>query len=73
MYNEINLNKEELTIMGVQFDDILIFESTAAALGSNMYEGFVPTQKMVEIIRDYVLGKISLSELIELINLKSHV
>jgi hypothetical protein len=39
-------------------------ESTANALGSNMFEGFKPTPKGIEIIRDYVTGKISLAELV---------
>jgi putative transcriptional regulator len=29
-----------------------------------MFEGFKPTPKGVEIIRDYVIGKITLAELI---------
>jgi putative transcriptional regulator len=29
-----------------------------------MFEGFRPTPKGIEIIRDYVMGKISLNELV---------
>ena len=50
--------------MGVKFADLRTFESTANALGSHMFEGFKPTPKGIEIMRDYVTGKISLSELV---------
>jgi len=33
--------------------------------GSNMFEGFAPTPQTIEIIRDPVLEKISLAELIQ--------
>lgn len=32
---------------------------SASAIGSNMFEGFVPTQGIVELFRDYIEGKIS--------------
>ena len=35
----------------------------AEAIGSNMFEGFQPTRKGIEIIRDYCLGKISFAQL----------
>jgi putative transcriptional regulator len=52
--------------MGVPFSNLDILESTAQAIGSNMFEGFAPTPKSVEIIRDYILGKISVPELIQI-------
>ncbi|HLW05957.1 MAG TPA: antitoxin VbhA family protein [Marinilabiliaceae bacterium] len=64
MFNAIEIDRTNLTIMGVKFSDLKTLESTANALGSNMFEGFKPTPKGVEIIRDYVTGKISMSELI---------
>ena len=63
-YAPITINREDLTIMGVPFSDLLTLESTADALGSNMFEGFEPTQKGVEIIRDYCLGILSFDQLI---------
>ena len=63
MFKIIEIDRSNLTIMGVKFSDIKTLESTANALGSNMFEGFKPTPKGVEIIRDYVTGKISLAEL----------
>ncbi len=40
-----------------------LIEKQAIELGSIMFEGFNPTPKGIEIIRDYVTGKISLTEL----------
>ncbi|MCL2746543.1 MAG: hypothetical protein FWE48_05605, partial [Coriobacteriia bacterium] len=41
----ISIDREALTIMGIPFPTLDLLESTAAALGSNMFEGFVPTPK----------------------------
>jgi putative transcriptional regulator len=64
MFKTIEIDRNNLTIMGVKFADLRTLESTANALGSNMFEGFKPTPKGIEIIRDYVIGKISLSQLV---------
>lgn len=66
MYKEINIDREKLTIMGVVFPDLKTLESTANAIGSNMFEGFIPSPKNIEIIRDYILGKITFKELVEM-------
>ena len=63
-YVPITINREELTIMGVPFPDLPTLEGTANALGSNMFEGFEPTQKGIEIIRDYCLGILSFDQMI---------
>ncbi len=73
MFKSIEINIEELTILGVKFPDLETLEITANAVGSNMFEGFEPTPKSIEIIRDYMLGKISLAELIKLAKNKSYV
>jgi hypothetical protein len=65
MLNTIEIDRSNLTIMGVKFSDLRTLESTANALGSNMFEGFVPTPKGIEMIRDYVMEKFSLSELVK--------
>ena len=59
--------------MGVKFSDLKTLEDTANALGSNMFEGFKPTQKGIEILRDYVTGKISLVELVKFAKEKAYV
>ena len=73
MLNTIEIDKANLTIMGVKFSDLKTLESTANALGSNMFEGFKPTPKGIEIIRDYVMGIISLSELVKFAKEKAYV
>lgn len=73
MFNTIEIDRENLTIMGVKFEDLKTFEGTANALGSNMFEGFKPTPKGIEIIRDYVMGKISMSELVAFAKQKAYV
>ena len=65
MFNPIDIDRKNLTIMGVKFSNLKILESTANAIGSNMFEGYIPTPKGIEIIRDYVIGKITLTELIK--------
>lgn len=73
MYATIEIDRDNLTIMGVKFTDLKTLEGVANALGSNMFEGFAPTQKGIEIIRDYVTGKISLSELVVAAKQKAYV
>jgi len=73
MFKTIDIDRKRLTIMGVRFSSLKALESTANAIGSNMFEGFEPTPKSVEIIRDYLTGKISLSDLIQYAKEKSYV
>ncbi|HBG87337.1 MAG TPA: hypothetical protein DDW62_07275 [Marinilabiliaceae bacterium] len=73
MFNTIDVDRKNLTIMGVKFPDLETLESSANAIGSNMFEGFNPTPKSVEIIRDYIIGKITLLELIKFAKNKSYV
>jgi antitoxin VbhA-like protein len=72
MFNTIEIDRNNLTIMGVKFSNLKTLESTANAIGSNMFEGYSPTRKGVEIIRDYVIGKITLTELIKFAKDKSY-
>jgi len=65
-FNPILINRDNLTFYGVTFSDIETLNKTANAIGSNMFEGFEPTQRGIEIIRDYVMDKITLSELIQI-------
>lgn len=73
MFSTINIDRNKLTIMGVKFSDLKTLESTANAIGSNMFEGYNPTPKGIAIIRDYVIGKISLNELIKFAKEKAYV
>jgi hypothetical protein len=72
MFNTLEIDRNNLTIMGVKFSNLKTLESTANAIGSNMFEGFKPTPKGVEIIRDYMIGKITLSEFIKFAKDKSY-
>ncbi len=63
-YTPIVIDREALTIMGVSFPDLNTLESTAEAIGSNMFEGYQPTKRGIEIIRDYTTGKITFAEFI---------
>lgn len=73
MFHAIEIDRDNLTIMGVEFPDMITLESTANAIGSNMFEGFQPTPRGVEVIRDYVTGNISFSELVSLAKQKTYV
>ena len=73
MFNPIEIDRSNLTIMGVKFSDLKSLGSTANALGSNMFEGYEPTPKGIEIIRDYVAGKITLPELVAFAKEKAYV
>ena len=73
MFNTIEIDRNRLTIMGVKFPDLKTLESTANAIGSNMFEGYQPTPKGIEIIRDYMIGKITLTELVIFAKEKAYV
>ncbi len=64
MYKSIQIDRENLTIMGVVFPNIETLETTANAIGSNMFEGFEPTKQIIQIYLDLKTGKITNSELI---------
>ena len=58
-YTPISIDRKALTIMDVPFPSLEAWESAAAAIGSNMFEGYQPTKRGIEIIRDYTTCKIS--------------
>jgi putative transcriptional regulator len=62
MYKPIEVDRERLTIMGVVFPNLETLESAAAALGTNMFEGYEPTPRGVTIFRDYLTDKITLAD-----------
>ena len=65
MYNPIPIDRENLTLMGVSFPDLVTLNRTANAIGSNMFEGFVPTVGNIALIRDYVINKITFLQFVE--------
>ena len=62
-YIPIAIDHVALTIMDVSFPDLETMERIAEAIGTNMFEGFQPTSKGIEIIRDYYLGKITFAQM----------
>jgi putative transcriptional regulator len=64
MYKEIDIDRKNLTLMGVKFSDIKTLENTASAIGSNMFEGFEPTKELVQLYVDWKTGGISDSDLL---------
>lgn len=57
----------------MKFSDLRTLDNTANAIGSNMFEGVQPTPKGIEIIRDYVTGEISLSEVVAFAKQRAYV
>jgi putative transcriptional regulator len=58
MYRPIDIDRNNLTIMGVRFPDLATLDSAASAIGSNMFEGFEPTEKLIRLYLDYKTGKV---------------
>ena len=52
MYTPIDINRENLTIMGIEFPDLKSLESAANAIRRNMFEGFEPTAELVQMYVD---------------------
>ena len=71
-YHPIKIDREGLTIMGIQFPDADLFNDALQAIGSNMFEDFKPTPRGIEIIRDYMSGAIDLPELLRLTRSKAY-
>ena len=71
-YTPFAVDRKALTIMGVPFPDIETLESIARGIGTNMFEGFVPAPRKVEIIRDFCLNKITPEEMLKAVIESSH-
>jgi len=71
-YKPIEIDRQNLTIMGVRFSDLDALNSAANAIGSNMFEGFEPTPKSIELIRDYLSEKVTLGQLVQLTKEKAY-
>lgn len=62
MYKSIEIDRENLTIMGVQFSDLKTLESTANAIGTNMFEGFEPSKELIQVYMDWKTNLITESD-----------
>ena len=72
MYKPIEVDRQNLTIMGIEFPDLDSLNNAANAIGSNMFEGFEPNARSITIIRDYLSEKISLGQLAALAKEKKY-
>ena len=64
MYKVIDIDRINLTIMGVKFTDLKSLENTANAIGTNMFEGFEPTKELIQLYVDWKKGMISETNLL---------
>lgn len=64
MYKAIEIDRKNLTLMGVQFSDLKTLENTANAIGTNMFEGFEPTKELIQLYIDWKTALISDSDLL---------
>ena len=71
-YKPIEVDRQNLTILGVRFPDLDTLNSAANAIGSYMFEGFEPTPKSIELIRDYLSDRITLVQLVQLTKEKAY-
>ncbi|GHV87016.1 hypothetical protein AGMMS50255_3120 [Spirochaetia bacterium] len=58
-YEPIQIDRQNLTLMGVLFPDERTLDSAANAIGSNMFEGFEPTPQIIQFYLDWKTGKVS--------------
>ncbi|MEI3597805.1 MULTISPECIES: hypothetical protein [unclassified Oceanobacillus] len=54
---KLDVNKPQLTIMGVKFNNQEEFRGALYAISSNMIEGWQPTKQDVEQVKDYLILK----------------
>jgi hypothetical protein len=62
----LQVDEKKLTINGVKFPEKEHMLRVASGIASNIYEGFIPTPKKIEIMRDYSLGKITSKQVVKL-------
>ena len=65
MYKTIDIDRINLTILGVKFSDLKTLESTANAIGTNMFEGFEPTKELIQLYLDWKTKKITETKFLE--------
>lgn len=62
MYRALEIDRNNLTLMGVKFPSLKALESTANALGTNMFEGFQPTKELIQLYLDWKNCEVSESD-----------
>jgi hypothetical protein len=73
LYKPVEIDRKNLTIIGVNFSSVNNFYVIVNALGTVIFEGFDLTPKSMEIIRDYLSDKITIDQLIEMTKEKVYV
>jgi hypothetical protein len=53
----LDVNKDKLTILGVQFDNFPDFDTVWYAIGSSMIENYEPTVQDVIDLKTYVVNR----------------
>ena len=53
----LDINKEELTILGIPFDNFSNFDTVWYAIGSSMIENYEPTVQDVIDLKTYVINR----------------
>ena len=53
----LDVNKEELTILGIPFDNFSDFDTFWYAIGSSMIENYEPTVQDVIDLKTYVVNR----------------
>jgi hypothetical protein len=53
----LEVDKKNLTILGVQFDNRMEFKGAWYAISSNMIEGWQPTREDVLRMKEYVISR----------------
>ena len=71
-YKPVEIDRQKRTIMGVNFSSVDNFDAAVNALGTVMFEGFDPTPKSIEIIRDYLSDIINIEQLGQLAKEKAY-
>ncbi|MCO4304998.1 antitoxin VbhA family protein [Riemerella anatipestifer] len=64
MYKTIDIDRKNLTLMGVKFSDLKTLENAANAIGTNMFEGFEPTKELIQLYIDWKQGILSETDLL---------
>ena len=71
-YTPIEIDRENITIMGVNFSSVSNFKANVNALGAIVFEEFNPSPAIIEIIRDYIRGIITIEQLGKLTKEKAY-
>ena len=64
----LDVNKEELTILGIPFDNFSDFDTVWYAIGSSMIENYEPTVQDVIDLKTYVINRRKESVHIKVVN-----